>query len=188
MDNKKENILKAALELFVNQGFHATPTSQIAFKAGVANGTIFHYFKTKEELINILYLETKDNYFIKITEDFDSSQAIIQRFHLIWINTITWAMHNSFDFRFLQLYSNSPFISQLTQEQISRHVKFFHDQLEEGIKNNIFKKLPVSLLFQITLFHIYGFIFYLFENQDSFNNKKLIDLAFKSFWDSLCDL
>ena len=52
---KREKILAAALNLFVEFGFHGTPTSKIAQKAGVANGTLFHYFATKEELVVALF-------------------------------------------------------------------------------------------------------------------------------------
>jgi AcrR family transcriptional regulator len=38
--DKKEEILKTALKLFVEFGFHATPTSKIAKEAGIANGTL----------------------------------------------------------------------------------------------------------------------------------------------------
>ena len=59
--DKKEEILKTALKLFVEFGFHATPTSKIAKEAGVANGTLFHYYKTKDELILALYAHTKSH-------------------------------------------------------------------------------------------------------------------------------
>ena len=43
-------ILAAALALFVSKGFHATTTRQIARKAGIAEGTLFNYFETKDDL------------------------------------------------------------------------------------------------------------------------------------------
>lgn len=46
--NRKEAILKAAAELFAARGFDATPTAEVAKAAGVAEGTIFHHFKTKD--------------------------------------------------------------------------------------------------------------------------------------------
>ena len=49
--DKPEKILSTALKLFVAYGFHGTPTSKIASEAGVSNGTLFHYFKTKDELV-----------------------------------------------------------------------------------------------------------------------------------------
>ena len=47
---RKKNILKVALELFKNSSFHKINIEQIAKKAGIAKGTVFLYFKTKEEL------------------------------------------------------------------------------------------------------------------------------------------
>jgi AcrR family transcriptional regulator len=41
--DKQQEILSAALQLFVANGFHGTATSKIAKEAGVANGTLFHY-------------------------------------------------------------------------------------------------------------------------------------------------
>ena len=49
--SKKEMILAAATELFSRQGFNETATSEVAKKAGVAQGTIFHHFKSKENLL-----------------------------------------------------------------------------------------------------------------------------------------
>jgi len=46
----KQAILKAALELFSQKGFYQATTREIARKAGVAEGTIFNYFPTKEDL------------------------------------------------------------------------------------------------------------------------------------------
>jgi len=46
----KRKILEAALELFSTKGFYQTTTKQISLKAKIAEGTLFNYFKTKEEL------------------------------------------------------------------------------------------------------------------------------------------
>ena len=60
IQDKRKEILSAALKLFVEYGFHGTPTSKIAAEAGVANGTLFHYYKTKEDLVIVLYNDIKD--------------------------------------------------------------------------------------------------------------------------------
>lgn len=49
-ERTKEQILAAALELFRRQGLEGTTTKQISRKAGIAEGTLFNYFKTKEDL------------------------------------------------------------------------------------------------------------------------------------------
>src|SRR5690606_27876447 len=53
--DKREAILHAALELFVERGFWGTAVPEIAEKAGVGAGTIYRYFESKEALVNALY-------------------------------------------------------------------------------------------------------------------------------------
>src|SRR5215831_19749859 len=49
-EKTKQAILKAALELFAEKGFYNTSTRAISRKAGIAEGTLFNYFETKEDL------------------------------------------------------------------------------------------------------------------------------------------
>ena len=51
---RREQILEVALKLFAKQGFAATATKQIAQKAGIAEGLIFHYFPTKADLLRAI--------------------------------------------------------------------------------------------------------------------------------------
>ncbi len=51
MTDKQIKILKAAIEIFSEKGYAATSTSEIAQKAGVAEGTIFRHYKTKKDLL-----------------------------------------------------------------------------------------------------------------------------------------
>ena len=54
---RKMQIIQAALDLFVERGYYGTKTSQISRRAGISEGLLFHYFPTKEflleELVNI---------------------------------------------------------------------------------------------------------------------------------------
>lgn len=51
MTPKQQAVLQAAIALFAEKGFTATSTSEIAKKAGVAEGTVFKHFQTKEKLL-----------------------------------------------------------------------------------------------------------------------------------------
>jgi len=59
MTDKKESILSAALELFANEGYAATPTSKIAKTAGVSEGLIFRHFENKQGLLKALNQEAE---------------------------------------------------------------------------------------------------------------------------------
>lgn len=54
----KEKIRRAAVQLFAEQGYHGTKTSEIAKLAGVAEGTIFKYYPKKKELLKQVAIET----------------------------------------------------------------------------------------------------------------------------------
>ncbi len=51
----RDRLVRAALDLFTTQGYHASTTPQIAARAGVAEGTIYRHFDSKEHLLNELY-------------------------------------------------------------------------------------------------------------------------------------
>jgi AcrR family transcriptional regulator len=55
--DKRQALLDAARRLIARSGLHNTPTSAVAREAGVAAGTLYLYFPSKEALINALYLE-----------------------------------------------------------------------------------------------------------------------------------
>jgi len=54
-DLTRQRLVRAALELFTTRGYHETTTPLLARKAGVAEGTIYRHFDSKEHLLNELY-------------------------------------------------------------------------------------------------------------------------------------
>jgi TetR/AcrR family transcriptional regulator, fatty acid metabolism regulator protein len=55
--DKRRLILDAAVTVFARQGFHHCRVSDVADEAGVAYGLVYHYFSSKEEILNTLFLE-----------------------------------------------------------------------------------------------------------------------------------
>jgi TetR/AcrR family transcriptional regulator, fatty acid metabolism regulator protein len=55
--DRRRAILDAAVRVFARQGFHACRVSDIADEAGVAYGLLYHYFPSKDEVLNTLFLE-----------------------------------------------------------------------------------------------------------------------------------
>ncbi|HEX8856103.1 MAG TPA: TetR/AcrR family transcriptional regulator [Thermoleophilaceae bacterium] len=55
--DKRRLILDAAVRVFAQQGFHACRVSDVADEAGVAYGLVYHYFDSKEEILNTLFTE-----------------------------------------------------------------------------------------------------------------------------------
>jgi AcrR family transcriptional regulator len=51
LSDKQKKIMEASIKLFSEKGFHAASTNEIAKEAGVAEGTIYRYFKTKKDIL-----------------------------------------------------------------------------------------------------------------------------------------
>src|SRR5450432_993039 len=68
--DKREAIMTAALELFVERGFFGTAVPEIADKAGVGAGTIYRYFPSKDALVNELYRQEKMRFGASVIDSF----------------------------------------------------------------------------------------------------------------------
>ncbi len=181
--DKKNDILVAALKLFVEHGFHGTPTSKIAQEAGVANGTIFHYYKTKEELIIALYVDIKTRLGACMYSEIDESMGYENTLKTIFNETLKWALANKTEFNFIQQFHSSPFISLVKNEVIAQQTQHHIDLLAKGIKKKHLKELPVELLFTLVSSHTFGVYQYLTTaNLSVIKTKKIINESFDLIW------
>ena len=73
--DKRRVILDAAVRVFARQGFHTCRVSDIADEAQVAYGLVYHYFSSKEEILDTLFLERWDVMLAAIAEA-DASRAL----------------------------------------------------------------------------------------------------------------
>lgn len=185
MQDKRQAILDTSLKLFVDQGFHATPTAKIAKEAKVATGTLFHHFKTKEELINTLYLETKDVLIREIANEVDQQTSVKGKLKQLFFNVIHWSLQYPYHHAFYYQYSYSPFISQITKELGEQRLQFIYDLVEEGKQNDILKSVPTDLLFESALGQINGIIKCIHENPDKFEDEEYMEQAFSLYWDAI---
>ena len=185
IEDKRERILLAAKRLFVKHGFHSTPTSAIAKEASVANGTLFHYFSTKEILINTLFKETNHSFTAIVTAGIEHEKSIKRKFRLLWYNTVKWAMNRPQDFLFIQQYNNSPSTSQATKQEISAHRAYYYDLIEMGKDKGTIKDIPTDLMYRLVSYQIYGIIYHLFKHKELMHNATYLSAAFDFCWDSI---
>ncbi len=185
MVDKRENILKTALGLFVTNGFHATPTSKIAKEAGVATGTLFHHFKTKDELINCLYLDSKEKMIEALKYDLEKTTSFKLNFKQLYFNTIHWSVNNQNEFLFFQMFSNSPYISDETKLQGSERFSFFKELLEKGKKEEIIKNIDNDIMMGILFGAIMGAMQVFINISDNEEIKNTKELSFKMIWDMI---
>ena len=76
--DKRRLILNAAVRVFARQGFHACRVSDIADEAGVAYGLVYHYFASKDEILDTLFLE-RWNVMLELIREVDSEPLPVRR-------------------------------------------------------------------------------------------------------------
>jgi len=81
--DKRRLILDAGIRVFARQGFHTCRVSDIADEAGVAYGLVYHYFASKEQILDTLFLERWDVMLAAITEADASEQSAREKLRAI---------------------------------------------------------------------------------------------------------
>lgn len=90
---KRNAILRAAVYEIARGGLGAA-TAKIAAQAGIASGTLFTYFATKEELLNELYRELKLEVYARINADFPHQASLERRARHLWSSYMAWAIES----------------------------------------------------------------------------------------------
>jgi TetR/AcrR family fatty acid metabolism transcriptional regulator len=75
--DKRRLILDAAVRVFARQGFHACRVSDIADEAGVAYGLVYHYFASKDEVLDTLFLE-RWNVMLELIREVDEQPLAVR--------------------------------------------------------------------------------------------------------------
>jgi AcrR family transcriptional regulator len=179
-------ILESALQLFVEYGFHGTPTSKIASNAGVAAGTLFHYFKTKDELVVNLYNRIKGELNAYVYSQIDKNDPIQEKFRTLFNHTLYWALKNNQEFYFIQQFHFSPHLAAIPPDELASQAKPHIELFEQAVRENVLKPLPSDLLLTLVGSHVYGLHQYLAKARfDKERESEVIDQAFEMIWDMI---
>jgi len=182
--NKKESILQATLELVVKNGIQNTPLSLITKEANVGMGTVYNYFKTKEDIIRELYLKIKIESADYILKDYQKDLHIKQRYFLIVRKMVEFYLNNPFEFLFMEQLKFSPIIDTKTKSEATEYIEEMKNLFEEGQIQEIIKKSDI----QQQMYFVYGALSSLIGMHImgvTKLNAPAIEKAIKASWDAI---
>ncbi|GAB3814713.1 hypothetical protein GCM10028895_08070 [Pontibacter rugosus] len=122
---KKKAILETTLELIKEHGFHGTPMSLVAKKAGVAAGTIYHYFESKDELICEVFSYIMQKATLALHQGGLAEMSYKDKFFNLWVNLYEFYRNNPNVLVFFEQFVNSPYnaiIGHGCQDQIRTYL------------------------------------------------------------------
>ncbi len=167
MSEKQKNIIKAAIELFAEKGFSATSTSEIAKRAGVAEGTIFRHYKTKKDLLMAITMPTLIEGVVPfLAQDF--AEEVFQKEYADFETFLKAIIKNRFEFAkdngkvikiyFMELMYHDELRTQFS-EIFMTHVKEHFDALIDFYKEKgELADMPNSTIMRALITNIVGFI------------------------------
>jgi AcrR family transcriptional regulator len=181
--DKNDLILRAALELFVTDGFHGTPTSKIAARAGVSNGTLFHYYPTKDELIIALYNAVKADLAEYLGAQLSAGDTLEVKLKKTFIHSLRWALDNREKFYYVQQLHFSPYLARIPEEVIREQTRFHFQLIEEAVRSGLIQDLPPDLIFTLISSQVNGLYQYLSTgNFSAARQKQLIEKGYDIVW------
>lgn len=186
--DKEKIIITTALTLFVENGFHGTATSRIAQDAGIANGTLFNYFATKEILIISIYnkvIRELENYII---ESIESNSVSKESFRSLFSASLQWNLDNRLKFQYLQQFNNSPYSKVSNANALKSEEHPLYVLIQNGINLVLLKPMAVGLIFSLINAHINGLYYYIISNDFTAEKKEEISMeTFELLWKMIED-
>lgn len=186
--NKHTAVLNAALKLFAENGFHSAPISQVASLANVGVGTIYRYFKDKDELVHAVSDIVEQTIQEKLIDSLDPLQSVREQFVQLIIRFVDYMRLHPLEFKFLEQYYSSPYgvekkRSKFMSEEGGDLANPIIDLFFEN-QGRLIKDIPLPLFLSMT----FGPLIFLLG--DSFSglvvlDEKLIEQAAEACWDAV---
>lgn len=149
---KYKQIIDAAVKVIAENGYHGSQVSKIASEAGVADGTIYLYFKNKEDILVSVFQEKMGQFIEKIVQSIEGEKTADQKL-LRLIDTHFQQFTNDYDLAVVtQLELRQTNIKLRTQinQVLKAYLDVMDGIIQEGMNEGVFQKdLHVPLVRQM---------------------------------------
>ncbi|MEZ4517152.1 MAG: TetR/AcrR family transcriptional regulator [Chloroflexota bacterium] len=149
--DKRTTILATTLDLIAENGFHGTPMSQVAKRSGVSAGIIYHYFESKDDLIEALYRDIKARWSAAIMAGTPEALPYPEHLQQIWLNAYRFYVAHPQETVFLEQYENSPYPHDWSNVAQDDNMARLFALIQSDIDAGYIRALPLPVLHELTL-------------------------------------
>lgn len=145
---RRSEIVRAAVDVFAERGYFAARMREIAARAGVADGTLYLYFKGKEDLLVSVLEEYAEEFLVRarrdcesLTDPRDKLRRIVER-HLVSMQNDR-ALAHVFQ---IELRHTRRFLRQVARGKVADYLNLLQEVVNEGRKCGVFRRdVPAEL-------------------------------------------
>ncbi len=144
--NKREKIINAAAKFFGEKGYHNTTTSEIAEAAGVAAGTIYIYFTSKEELIVAVFEEFLGRHMERLQAGVESVDGPIARIRRLMTLGLELMENNPESAKIFlsQLRQSTTMIKTVAKRSSRAYKDIIEAVLTDGVAKGVFREMDTG--------------------------------------------
>ena len=144
---KKDRTIITALNLFISQGIQDTSMAQISKTSGVAVGTIYNHFTSKDHLIEEMYVTLFEDFSkaIKLAVN-EALLPLKERFILVLQKSYDFYIEYPNHYHFTYAHYYSSYISKVIKKKAEEYLIEYTKIINEGIEKKIFKEKNVKIL------------------------------------------
>jgi TetR/AcrR family fatty acid metabolism transcriptional regulator len=146
--DKPQQIIDAAVRVFARNGFYNSRVSDIAREAGIASGTIYLYFKTKDEILVTLFREKMAAFVASLRGDIARAtdpEAKIRRLVRLHFEVLE-ANPDMAEVVQVELRQGQKFFRGASAHEVSAYFELIGSILQDGVAAGIFRRdLPVKV-------------------------------------------
>lgn len=146
ISDKREAILRSTLELIKTNGFHDTPISMIVKNAGVAAGTIYHYFPSKDAIIMELQDQINKEMVAAMFDEANSNKGYKQQFFEGWVGLCRYFINNPSSLIFTEQFNCSPYAKIVSTKDNKDSLRKFNEFFQYGMDKGYLKKMEYLLI------------------------------------------
>ena len=155
VEDKRQQLLWAAVRVFARKGFHASRVGDIAEEAGVAHGLLYHYFKSKDQVLEAVFHENWSVLLARIASVEETDEpAADQLRHIAAIVLRTWLHLPDVVRVVIREFGRSPELAERIGE-LTRPIDVLQRVIARGVERGEFRK-EVDPVFAATV--VYGSI------------------------------
>lgn len=149
--SKRDAILDAMLDIVVERGFHDAPMSLVAQRSGASAGVIYHYFASKEAIIQALYERVREMKRAALLEGFSVEQDPRESFILGCLNMYHFYRKHRREMRFYEQYAHAGFACAPETADLDERAAAFAHRFSSASKGGVLKEWPPEVLNELTL-------------------------------------
>jgi len=183
-ESKVHAIYKATLTLVKERGLAGITMGDISKEASIATGTLYIYFKNKDELIRALFNECHQKLAFYYFEGINDLHSVEERVQKLFRNIVCFKMKNFEISAFLEQSYHSPYVTAEDVKKKQKTMKPLYDLIKEGIENRKLKNTEVNIIVS----YLSGIVNEMVKRA-YFSNKKLTDTVinevYQMFWDGI---